>query len=162
MTREVAQPVISNKPTPLLRDDFRAWITVPTRWADNDVYGHVNNAAYFGYFDTAVNTWLMQADLLAIGSSSDSSLEAQPIGLVVANACQYFAPLHFPQVLNIGLRVAHLGNSSVQYALGVFVQNGSDTAHAHGQFTHVYVNRHSRKPMPLPIAWRASLQVISI
>lgn len=125
---------------------------MPTRWSDNDVYGHVNNVSYFSYFDTAVNQSLIQRGLLNFSGED----EAAPLGLVVSNQCQYYASVAFPQLLEIGIRVEHLGSSSVRYGLGVFVQGQPETA-AYGQFTHVYVNRSTRKPMPLPEPWRAEL-----
>jgi acyl-CoA thioester hydrolase len=139
-----------NKPAPLARDTFNTFITMPTRWADNDVYGHVNNVTYYSYFDTAVNQWLITQGLLDI-HSADESL---PVGLVVANRCQFFAALAFPQSLDIGLRIEHIGTSSVRFVLGVFAAN-TPMAAAVGEFTHVYVHRHSRKPMPLPAHWRS-------
>ena len=143
----------------LSRSDFKAWVTVSTRWSDNDVYGHVNNATYFSYFDTAVNNWLIDNKLLHINSTD----VAQPVGLVVDNHCQYFAEIHYPQMLELGLRIEHLGNSSVRYGLGIFVLGDNPTApaKAQAQFTHVYVNRDTRKPMPLPAPWRALLESLT-
>lgn len=138
--------------TPPDRSAFATFITVPTRWADNDVYGHVNNMVYYSYFDTAVNQWLISAGLLDMGSPDATA----PVGLVVANSCQFFSSVAFPQTLHLGLRVDHLGNSSVRYALGVFTEN-APIASAVGEFTHVYVHRDTRKPMPLPQAWRTQL-----
>jgi acyl-CoA thioester hydrolase len=138
-----------NKATPPARQAFTTFITLPTRWADNDVYGHINNVTYYSYFDTAVNQWLIAQGLLDLHSGN----EALPLGLVVANGCQFFAPLSFPQILDVGIRVDHIGTSSVRYVLGVFAANDSHAA-AVGEFTHVYVNRASRKPMPLPKHWR--------
>ncbi len=125
---------------------------MPTRWADNDIYGHVNNVTYFSYFDTAVNQWLIKQGLLVL----DSRDESLPLGLVVSNQCQYYSSVAFPQQLEVGLRVEHLGNSSVRYGLGVFVQ-GEATIAAYAQFTHVYVKRHTRQATPLPDAWRERL-----
>ena len=141
------------KPTPPVRSEFKHFLVLPTRWADNDVYGHVNNVTYFSYFDTAVNQWLMEQGLLSISPEGDADT---PVGLVVSNQCQYYASLAFPQVLEIGLRVEHLGNSSVRYGLGVFAVGDTALA-AYGQFTHVYVHRSTRKPMPLPARWRLKL-----
>ncbi len=141
-----------NKPTPALRGAFKAFIPMPTRWADNDQYGHVNNVAYYSYFDTAVNQWLLTRGLLELHSANETA----PLGLVVSNSCQFFSSLAFPQALEIGVRIDHLGNSSVRYVLGVFAVD-SDCAAAVGEFTHVYVHRSSRKPMTLPAAWRSTL-----
>jgi acyl-CoA thioester hydrolase len=146
-----------SKPSAQLRSAFKAFIPVPTRWMDNDVYGHVNNVTYYSYFDTAVNQWLINAGLLDIHSSDES----QPVGLVVANSCQYFSSIAFPQLLSIGLRVDHIGNSSVRYALGVFAGDAPQTA-AVGEFTHVYVHRSKRSPMPLPSQWRTQLSTLAV
>jgi acyl-CoA thioester hydrolase len=135
------------------RAAYRVWREIGTRWADNDAYGHVNNIVYYGWFDTAVNAWLVEAGLLDIAAGD-------PIGLVVETGCRYAAPLAFPQNVELGLAVAALGRSSVTYHLGVFAQ-GSDTAAAEGHFTHVYVDRASRRPAELPPAWRTKLEEIS-
>ena len=132
------------------RDAYRHWTPLTTRWHDNDVYGHVNNTVYYGWFDTAVNGWLIDAGLLDIA-------RGDPIGLVVETGCRYAAPLAFPQVVEIGLAVAALGTSSVTYHLGVFA-TGAEHPAAEGHFTHVYVGRDSRRPVPLPSAWRGILE----
>jgi acyl-CoA thioester hydrolase len=132
------------------RSDYAAWRTLPTRWADNDIYGHINNAAYYGFFDTAVNTHLIEAGVLDIH-------DGEVIGLVVETGCSYFAPLAYPQDIEIGLRVAHLGNSSVRYELGLF-ETGQDEPAAQGHFVHVYVTRDTRKPAKLPVPMREILQ----
>ena len=139
-----------SRPQPRPRSDYRAWRTIPTRWADNDAYGHVNNVVHYAWFDTAVNAWLVEAGLLDIEAGD-------PIGLVVETACRYFAPLSFPASVEVGIAVQGLGTSSVTYRLGIFEQ-GQDRAAAEGEFTHVYVNRASRKPKPLPEDWRAKLE----
>jgi acyl-CoA thioester hydrolase len=137
------------------RDPFRprgaypAFVPVTTRWHDNDVYGHVNNVVYYAFFDTAVNTWLIEAGLLDIANGD-------PIGLVVETGCRYAAPVHFPQKLEVGLALAKLGTSSVTYHLGLFVASEEQPA-AEGHFTHVYVGRDSRRPVPLPEPWRTVL-----
>lgn len=145
-----------NKPAIPCREDFKTFIAMPTRWADNDVYGHVNNVTYYSYFDTAVNQWLITAGLLNIHSIDEN----QPVGLVVANSCQYFSSIAFPQQLSIGLRIDHIGTSSVRYVLAVFAAD-ADLACAIGEFTHVYVHRTSRKPMPLPDIWRTQLLTLN-
>ncbi|QHJ01449.1 acyl-CoA thioesterase [Xylophilus rhododendri] len=123
-----------------------------TRWMDNDVYGHVNNVVYYSYFDTAVNAYLMEQGAL------DPSASAGTIGLVVETQCAYFAPVSFPEELIVGLRVAHLGTSSVRYELAVFGGN-ADSAAAQGHFVHVYVNGATRRPVrALPDALRAALE----
>ena len=137
---------------PRPRSAYRAWRTVPTRWADNDAYGHVNNVVHYAWFDTAVNAWLVEAGLLDIA-------HGDPIGLVVETRCAYFAALSFPQAVDVGMAVERLGSSSVTYVLGIFAQ-GEQGAAAEGSFTHVYVDRASRKPKPLPDAWRAKLEAL--
>lgn len=132
------------------RSAYRHWTPITTRWHDNDVYGHVNNTVYYGWFDTAVNSWLIENSLLDIAAGD-------PIGLVVETGCRYAASLAFPQPVEVGLAVARLGTSSVTYHLGIFAEGASDAA-AEGHFTHVYVGRASRRPVPLPPAWRDTLE----
>lgn len=138
------------RPAQRPRSDFRAWRPIQTRWADNDVYGHVNNVVYYAWFDTAVNAHLIEAGALDIH-------HGEVIGLVVETQCHYFLPLAFPQVVEAGLRVAHLGRSSVRYEVGLFAQGVEDSA-AHGHFVHVYVSRQTRQPVPLPAALRSTLE----
>jgi acyl-CoA thioester hydrolase len=138
-----------SRPAPRPRSAYRAWRTIPTRWADNDAYGHVNNVVHYAWFDTAVNAWLLEAGLLDIA-------QGDPIGLVVETRCAYFAALSFPQEVEVGIAVERLGTSSVAYRLGIFAAGGEGAA-AEGEFTHVYVDRASRKPKPLPDAWRVKL-----
>ena len=106
---------------------------------DNDTYGHVNNVVYYQWFDTAVNAHLMENGALDIHTG-------QTIGLVVETHCNYFSPLAFPQTVQVGLRVARIGSSSVRYELGVFAQGEAWSA-AHGHFIHVYVDKLSRRPV---------------
>ena len=127
--------------SPHTRRDYRWFMSMPTRWADNDVYGHVNNTAYYGFFDSAVNCFLIEEKALDIDNGDQ-------IGLVVQTSCHYFAPLSFPDILKVGVRAERVGNSSVIYGLGVFGPD-QDVASAQGQFIHVYVDRQSRKPKPL-------------
>jgi len=140
-------------PAQMTRADYKHFLPLQTRWADNDIYGHVNNVAYYGYFDTVVNDYLINAGALDIH-------EGEIIGLVVETGCKYFAPLEFPQKLEGALRVAHIGNSSVRYELAIFKDN-EDTPAAGGHFVHVYVDRKTRRPMPLPAAFRSALDKIS-
>jgi acyl-CoA thioester hydrolase len=127
---------------------------VTTRWSDNDSYGHVNNTVYYGWFDTVVNGWLIGSGLLDIA-------EGDPIGLVVETGCRYARPLSYPQPVEIGLAVEHLGRSSVRYRLGVFAK-GDEEAAAEGHFVHVHVGRDSRRPVDLPEGWRHKLASIMI
>ena len=141
-----------NRPTPDLRDSYRHFQAIPTRWADNDVYGHVNNVVYYSYFDTVVNQYLIEQRALDLVNST-------VIGLVVETQCEYFAPISFPDVVHAGLRVARLGNSSVRYEIGLF-RNEEKTASAQGYFVHVYVDRASRRPTAVPAEMRAALEKI--
>lgn len=135
------------------REAYRWYMTIATRWADNDVYGHVNNTVYYEWFDTAVNAWLVEAGLLDIE-------RGDPIGLVVETGCSYFAPLSFPGDVEVGIAVERLGSSSVTYRIGVFGVGQAKPA-AQGHFTHVYVGRHSRHPAPLPDFWREKLETLA-
>ena len=138
-----------SRPAPLGREAYRHFTTITTRWADNDAYGHVNNTVYYEWFDTAVNRWLVEAGLLDIE-------RGDPIGLVVQTGCSYFAPLAFPDDVDVGIAIERLGSSSVAYRIGVFASGAAEPA-AQGHFTHVYVGRQNRRPAPLPDAWRESL-----
>ncbi len=119
---------------------------------DNDVYGHVNNVVYYSWFDTAVNAFLVERGALDLHAGS-------VIGLVVETQCNYFSPLAFPQLVDAGIRVAHRGNSSVRYDVGLFAQ-GANQAAAQGHFVHVYVDRQSRRPVPLPAALLSALEML--
>jgi len=135
------------------REAYRAWREIGTRWADNDAYGHVNNTVYYQWFDTAVNAWLIEAGLLDVAAGD-------PIGLVGETGCRYAAPLAYPEPVEVGLAVERLGASSVRYRLGVFAK-GAHEAAAEGYFVHVHVDRETRRPVPLPEAWRKSLEGIA-
>jgi acyl-CoA thioester hydrolase len=137
---------------PATRAGFAHFLELPTRWMDNDAYGHVNNVVYYSFFDTAVNHFLIGRGVLRVGSSP-------VIGLVVETGCRYHHPLAFPDTVEVGIRVAHLGTSSVRYELGIFRQ-GEDEAAAEGHFVHVYVARESRMPTRLPDELRAVLEEI--
>ena len=133
-----------------LRDHYARWRDLPTRWADNDIYGHVNNAAYYGFFDTAVNSFLIEEAGLDIHAGD-------VIGLVVETGCAYFAPLAYPETIEAGLAIARVGNSSVVYEIGLFKQGETDPA-AQGHFVHVYVDRDTRRPVSLPHTMRSVLE----
>jgi len=136
---------------PLPRSHYRAFRTLGTRWMDNDAYGHVNNVVYYSFFDTAVNAHLIECGALDIERSG-------VIGLVVETHCNYFAPLAFPQAVEAGLRVAHLGQRSVRYEIGLYAV-GQASSSAAGHFVHVYVDRVTRRPVAaLPPALLAALQ----
>jgi acyl-CoA thioester hydrolase len=137
------------KPVPLSVSDFAHFADITTRWIDNDVYGHVNNVVYYEFFDTVVNGYLIAQGALDIAHGA-------VIGLVVETQCNYFKPVAFPDKLRAGLSVTRLGTSSVRYEVGIF-RNGDDTAAAQGHFVHVYVDRATNKPVPLPPALRLAL-----
>ncbi|GGB72483.1 acyl-CoA thioesterase [Blastomonas aquatica] len=141
-----------SRPQRPLRADYRAFTTITTRWSDNDIYGHVNNSVYYFWFDTAVNEYLIKAGALDIHAG-------ETIGLVVETGCAYFAPTAFPDTIHAGIRVDHIGTSSVRYGVGLF-RNDDDEAAAAGHFTHVYVGRDSRRPVALPEALRTALEAI--
>jgi acyl-CoA thioester hydrolase len=138
------------RPKPQARGSYKAFRLITTRWMDNDVYGHVNNVVYYSWFDTAVNAHLIEQGALDIHAGTT-------IGLVVETRCHYFAPLAFPQQVEAGLRVAHMGTSSVRYEVGLFAAGEPMTA-AHGHFVHVYVDRASHRPVALPASLRTVLQ----
>jgi acyl-CoA thioester hydrolase len=143
-----------SKPTPEPRTAYRHFQSIPTRWMDNDVYGHVNNVVYYSFFDTVVNQYLIEQGVLDIERS-------EVIGLVVETRCQYFASIRFPDTIHGGLRVARLGASSVRYEIGLF-RAENELAVAQGHFIHVYVERATRRPTPLPDELRAALQRIAL
>lgn len=142
-----------NREAPAPRSEFKVWQSFTTRWADNDAYGHVNNTVFYQWFDSAVNAWLVKQGLLDIEAGD-------PIALVVETRCSYFAPLAFPEPVDIGLVIAQLGRSSVRYRIGVFGA-GSEQAAAQGEFVHVLVDRTSRRSVEMPQNWRRAFQAIS-
>jgi acyl-CoA thioester hydrolase len=142
------------RPSPLARTQYKAFHSISTRWMDNDMYGHVNNAVYYSWFDTAVN-----AHLIAHGALNLE--QGGAIGLVVQTQCNYFSPIAFPQGVTAGLRVAHMGASSVRYEVGLFADDEDQTA-AHGHFIHVYVDRATRRPVPLPEKLKTVLEVLKV
>ncbi|NYT84298.1 acyl-CoA thioesterase [Pollutimonas harenae] len=133
----------------ITRGELKTFVPITTRWMDNDVYGHVNNVNYYSFFDTAVNQNLIDMGMLDIANSS-------AVGLVVETGCTYSASVSFPDKLEVGFKVAHLGTSSVRYELGLFKQ-GETTAAAQGHFVHVYVDRETRRPVPIPAELKAKL-----
>lgn len=133
-----------------LRRDYRHFQPITTRWHDNDLYGHVNNVVYYSYFDSAVNAYLIERGGLDIHNGA-------VVGFVVSSACDYFASIAFPESIEVGLRVAKLGNSSVQYELAIF-KAGEQEACAAGRFVHVFVERSSNRPVAIPEPLRAALQ----
>lgn len=135
------------------RSAYQVFRPITTRWMDNDVYGHVNNVVYYSWFDTAVNAWLIEQGVLDIHGGPT-------IGLVIETQCNYFAPLAFPQTIEAGIRVARLGGSSVRYEVGLFAQ-GEPLCAARGHFVHVYVDRETRRPVPLPAPLRTTLETLA-
>ncbi|MPW09454.1 acyl-CoA thioesterase [Paraburkholderia sp. CNPSo 3155] len=143
-----------NKPAPAGRAAYPHFLSITTRWMDNDVYGHVNNVVYYSYFDTVVNEYLIRAGVLDFEHGAT-------IGLVVETQCNYFAPLVFPDRIDAGLRVARLGTSSVRYEVGLFRDDAAAPA-AQGHFVHVYVDRATRRPVNLPAELRAALEPLCV
>jgi acyl-CoA thioester hydrolase len=138
-----------DRPSRLSRDAFRLFRAIPTRWHDNDAFGHVNNVVYYSWFDTGVNAWLIEGGFLDLAQSPI-------VGLVAETTCTYFESVAFPETVEIGLGVERLGSSSVTYRLGIF-REGGDQAAAQGRFTHVYVERATQRPVPIPPDLRAAL-----
>jgi len=141
---------LSERPVAHRRAQYVHFLPIQTRWSDNDAYGHVNNVVYYSWFDTVVNEYLIASGALDIQASA-------VVGLVVETQCNYFSELAFPQRVDAGLRVAHAGRSSVRYELALFAAD-SDAASAQGHFVHVYVDRASRRPVPLPTPLRAAVE----
>lgn len=141
------------RPEPDDLSSYKHTLAIPTRWNDNDVYGHVNNAIYYLYFDTVVNRYLVDNGLLVVG-------ESETVGLVVDTGCAYFAPINFPDEVIAALRVSKLGSSSVRYEIGLF--RGDETkAAAQGHFVHVYVDEKTRRPKPLSDAMLEQLSKLT-
>ncbi|WP_348675584.1 thioesterase family protein [uncultured Abyssibacter sp.] len=135
-------------------DDYPHQLKIPTRWKDNDVYGHVNNVEYYSYFDTVINDYLIRRGGLDI--------HAGPvIGLAIETGCKFHRSLAFPEMVSACLRVDHLGNSSVRYGIGLFGETSPGPA-AEGHFVHVFVDRDTRRPVPIPDALRQALQALEM
>lgn len=140
---------MADKPQ-ILRAEYPHSLTLSTRWMDNDIYGHVNNALYYGFFDTAINQYLITEGGLDI-------TDGRVIGFAAESHCQYLRALAFPEVLEVGLRVGKLGNSSVRYELSIF-SAGEPYAAATGYFVHVFVDRDTQRPVSIPATIRAALE----
>jgi len=136
------------------RSAYRHFLAIPTRWMDNDSYGHVNNVTYYSYFDTAVNEHLIRAGGLDIAGSP-------AIGVVAETSCRFHASLSFPETIDAGLAVTRLGRTSVTYRIGLFRQ-GEDTPAATGRFVHVWVDRATQRPVDLPPRVRAALEPLVV
>jgi acyl-CoA thioester hydrolase len=135
------------------RGDYRHSLSVPTRWMDNDIYGHVNNVVYYSYFDTVINRYLIDAGGLDIHGGT-------VIGIAVETLCRFHRPFVFPDTVEAMLRVGHLGRTSVRYEIGLF--GAEDTARAEGHFVHVFVDRASNKPVAIPREIRAALEKLAV
>ncbi len=140
--------------TPQTRADFRHFMPIDTRWNDNDTYGHINNAVYYFYFDSVVNSYLIEQKVLDPKNS-------ETIGLVAETGCTYFTPLSFPEKIKAGLRVRHVGTSSVVYEIGLFSAQANETA-ALGKFVHVYVDAKTRRPVNLPENLRQAVERLQV
>lgn len=140
------------RPEPRARGDYKAWHSFETRWTDNDQYGHVNNTVFYQWFDSAVNAWLIDNCLLDLQGGTR-------IGLVVETRCSFFEPLTFPRSVEVGIGLDRLGTSSARYRVGIFDVGHPWTA-AHGEFTHVYVDRETRRPSPIPANWRGAFEAL--
>jgi len=140
------------KPEAPARAGYRAFRPITTRWADNDLYGHINNVQYYAFFDTVVNAHLIERGVLDIHGGST-------IGFVVETKCNYFAPLAFPDRIEGGLRVDRIGGSSVRYGVAIF-REGADRAAAAGHFVHVYVDRATGRPASIPAPLREELEAL--
>ena len=136
------------------RTNYSYFSDITTRWMDNDIYGHVNNVVYYSYFDSVANQYLIEEGGLDIHT-------AEIVGFVVASNCQYKAPISYPELIEAGLRVNSLGNSSVEYGIGIF-KKGALNASAMGTFTHVFVDRSTDKSVPIPSQIRSALEAILI
>jgi len=134
------------------RDRYRHYLGIQTRWSDNDIYGHVNNVTYYSYFDTVVNCFLIAEGGLDI---RDGGI----IGVAVETMCRFRKPIAYPEAIEAGLRVGKLGNSSVRYEIGIF-RAGEDEAAASGHFVHVFVDRDTNAPVPIPAPIREALERI--
>ena len=142
-----------SRPQPEPRIGYRAFRTIATRWSDNDVYGHVNNVVYYSWFDTAVNGLLIESGAVDIHAG-------RVIGLVIETQCNYFAPLAFPEDVVVGIRVSHVGESSVRYEVAIFPADPKSLCAAKGHFIHVYVDRATRQPTDLPVTLTCVLETL--
>ncbi len=147
----------STRPQAEPRSAYKVFRDIATRWMDNDIYGHINNVVYYSWFDTAVNGLLIERGALDIHSTRPDGV----IGLVVETQCNYFAPLAFPEPVVAGIRVAHMGSSSVRYEVALFPGDESLPCAAQGHFVHVYVDRATRRPAPLPPRLIAVLETLT-
>jgi len=139
---------------PPSREAFKRFVPIATRWSDNDVYGHLNNVVYYSLFDSAVNAILIEAGLLDPATSPI-------VGLVAETGCRFYSSLAYPDLAEVGVAVERLGRSSVRYRLAVF-KAGAATAAAAGRFTHVYVDRQTKRPFPIPPGHRELMEKLKV
>ena len=137
-----------------LRTDYRHFLAIPTRWMDNDTYGHVNNVTYYSYFDTVVNEHLIRSG--GLDPANDTV-----VGYVVETICRYRKTLSFPETVDAGICVVRLGSSSVTYDIGLFRRDDEEAA-ATGRFVHVWVDRRTQRPAPLPVRIRTALEPLLV
>lgn len=145
---------MNNKTIPQSRDAYLKYTTISTRWNDNDVYGHLNNVIYFELFDTAINKYLIESNLLDINKSP-------VVGLVVDNQCTYFSSIKFPENVDVGIKTSKVGRTSVIYEIGIFRKEEEQTS-AVGTFIHVYVDKKTNIPAPLTDKMRSALEALQI
>jgi acyl-CoA thioester hydrolase len=138
-----------SRPAPTTQADFTHFLAIPTRWMDNDVYGHVNNVVYYSYFDTVINQYLIERGGL---DPHDGTV----VGMAVETGCRFHRSLAFPDLVQAGLRIGHLGRTSVRYEIGIF-RNDEPEACADGHFVHVFVERATQRPVPIPEPIRGAL-----
>ena len=143
---------MSESLAPPFRSAYATFLAIATRWMDNDAYGHLNNVTYYSYFDTVVNEHLIRA-------GGHDLRNASAVGIVVETACRFHKALSFPDVIDAGMRVAHIGHSSVAYEIGLF-GGGDDDAAATGRFVHVWVDRERRRPVAVPLRIRGALEAL--
>lgn len=140
---------MATRPAPGARADYAHFTAIPTRWMDNDILGHVNNVQYYSYFDTAICRYLMM-------EGGFDPARDPVVGMAVETGCRFHRSVAFPDTVHAGLRVGHLGNSSVRYEVGIFREE-EDRASAEGHFVHVFVERPAQRPVPIPAPIRAAL-----
>jgi acyl-CoA thioester hydrolase len=141
------------KPEPTRRSEYVHFEPVSTRWMDNDLYGHVNNAHYYSFFDSAINHYLITAGGLDIEAGAT-------VGYIVSSRCEYFRPIRYPDAIEVGVCTDRVGNSSATYGVAIFIP-GEVEARASGAMTHVFVDRASSRPAPIPARLRAALEAIA-
>ena len=173
LSTNTANP-IKSKPflAPLSRSHYPVFVDIPTRWADNDQYGHVNNVIYLSFFDTAINNFLIANNLLD-PSGTNPLLVDNPIGFCVESQCKYYKPISYPEIISVGIGVENIGRSSCKWSVGIFKKRGGDgdnvevegveeDAAAFGHFVHVFVERESKKKAVIPANVREKLEEIMV